>query len=115
MEKMVRSINPHISVDCVIFGFSTSQLKVLLIHRDYLNEKGKPEQDHKLPGDFITTREDLDLAAARTLKELTGTVYSADEDAAQTPALIHSTVAPGQTVTEAIVVIDLCDSTGNHP
>ncbi len=72
MEKMVRSINPHISVDCVIFGFSTSQLKILLIHRDYNNEKGDPVQDHKLPGDFITTREDLDLAAARTLKELTG-------------------------------------------
>ncbi|MDX2432868.1 MAG: NUDIX domain-containing protein [Bacteroides sp.] len=72
MKKIVRSINPHISVDCVIFGFSTSQLKVLLIQRDYLNEKGVPAQDHKLPGDFITTREDLDLAAARTLKELTG-------------------------------------------
>jgi ADP-ribose pyrophosphatase YjhB (NUDIX family) len=72
MQNVVRTINPHISVDCVIFGFSTSQLKVLLIQRDYLNEKGAPEQDHKLPGDFITSREDLDLAAARTLKELTG-------------------------------------------
>ncbi len=72
MEKIVRSINPHISVDCVIFGFSTSQLKVLLIQRDYLNEEGVQAQDHKLPGDFITTKEDLDMAAARTLNELTG-------------------------------------------
>ncbi|MCP4311634.1 MAG: NUDIX hydrolase [Bacteroidetes bacterium] len=72
MESAVRSINPHISVDCVIFGFSTSQLKVLLIQRDFTDEQGAPVHDLKLPGDFITTREDLDLAAARTLKELTG-------------------------------------------
>lgn len=72
MENVARSINPHISVDCVIFGFSTSQLKVLLIQRDFIDDQGKPASDHKLPGDYITTREDLDLAAARTLKELTG-------------------------------------------
>ena len=72
MQNVVRTINPHISVDCVIFGFSTSQLKVLLIQRDYSDENGAPAQDLKLPGDFITTREDLDLAAARTLNELTG-------------------------------------------
>ena len=67
-----RTINPHISVDCVVFGFSTSQLKVLLIEREYRDESGKPAKDHKLPGDFIATNEDLDLAAARTLEELTG-------------------------------------------
>lgn len=72
MQNPVRTINPHISVDCVIFGFSTSQLKVLLIQRDYINENGDAVQDLKLPGDFITAREDLDLAAARTLNELTG-------------------------------------------
>lgn len=72
MQNVARSINPHISVDCVIFGFSTSQLKVLLIQRDYKNIEGKLLTDHKLPGDFITSREDLDLAAARTLNELTG-------------------------------------------
>lgn len=72
MQNVVRTINPHISVDCVIFGFSTSQLKVLLIQRDYSDKNGAPAQDLKLPGDFITTREDLDLAAARTLNELTG-------------------------------------------
>jgi len=72
MKSAVRSINPQISVDCVIFGFSTSQLKVLLIQRDYSGANGEPVQDYKLPGDFITIREDLDLAAARTLDELTG-------------------------------------------
>lgn len=72
METVVRSINPQISVDCVIFGFSTNKLKVLLIQRDYRDENGYTALDHKLPGDFITVMEDLDLAAARTLTELTG-------------------------------------------
>lgn len=67
-----RTINPHISVDCVVFGFSTNQLQVLLIERKYRDESGKEVKDHKLPGDFITINEDLDLAAARTLEELTG-------------------------------------------
>lgn len=67
-----RTINPHISVDCVVFGFGTNQLKVLLIEREYRDESGKKARDHKLPGDFISINEDLDLAAGRTLEELTG-------------------------------------------
>lgn len=67
-----RNINPHISVDCVIFGFSTNQLKVLLIERTYTDRSGGKINDHKLPGDFIAINEDLDLAAIRTLEELTG-------------------------------------------
>jgi len=59
-------------VDCVVFGFSTNQLKVLLIEREYTNEAGEKDMDHKLPGDFITLNEDLDLAASRILEELTG-------------------------------------------
>jgi 8-oxo-dGTP diphosphatase len=72
MNTAVRTINPHISVDCVIFGFSTNQLKILLIEREYTDEKGNRARDHKLPGDFITTDEDLEMAANRTLEELTG-------------------------------------------
>jgi len=67
-----RNINPTISVDCVIFGFSTNQLKVLLIERSYTDRVGIEFKDHKLPGDFISINEDLDLAASRTLEELTG-------------------------------------------
>ncbi|MCK5067137.1 MAG: NUDIX hydrolase, partial [Bacteroidales bacterium] len=67
-----RNINPTISVDCVIFGFSTNQLKVLLIERNYTDRSGIEFNDHKLPGDFISIDEDLDLAASRTLEELTG-------------------------------------------
>jgi ADP-ribose pyrophosphatase YjhB (NUDIX family) len=67
-----RNINPTISVDCVIFGFSTNQLKVLLIERNYTDRSSIEFNDHKLPGDFISIDEDLDLAASRTLEELTG-------------------------------------------
>ena len=67
-----RNINPHISVDCVIFGFSTNQLKVLLIERSYADSSGREINDHKLPGDFIAINEDPDQAASRILEELTG-------------------------------------------
>ncbi|TFH26440.1 MAG: NUDIX domain-containing protein [Bacteroidia bacterium] len=67
-----RNINPTISVDCVIFGFSTNQLKVLLIERSFTDRSGIESKDYKLPGDFISINEDLDLAASRTLEEMTG-------------------------------------------
>lgn len=72
MNATTRNINPHISVDCVIFGFSTNRLRVLLIERELLDEKGGRATDHKLPGDFIDIDEDMDRAATRTLEELTG-------------------------------------------
>jgi 8-oxo-dGTP diphosphatase len=65
-------INPYISVDCVIFGFDETHLKVLLIERERKDTAGKEEIDFKLPGDFIDAGEDLDFAANRTLKQLTG-------------------------------------------
>jgi 8-oxo-dGTP diphosphatase len=72
MKTPGRDINPHLSVDCVIFGFSRNQLKLLLIKRAYNGVSGRQVDDHKLPGDFIAINEDLDLAASRTLEELTG-------------------------------------------
>ncbi len=67
-------LNPHISVDCVVFGFDGEKLKVLLLKRKYqLDNDGKDFViDYKLPGDFITDEEDLDSAANRILRELTG-------------------------------------------
>jgi len=65
--------NPNVSVDCVIFGFDESGLKLLLIERDYGNIK-PPEslsRDLLLPGDLINDDEDLDQAAKRVLFELT--------------------------------------------
>ena len=68
------NLNPHISVDCVIFGFDGLRLKLLLIYRKFSDSSnpGFPVTDIKLPGDFIREDEDLDAAAWRILKELTG-------------------------------------------
>lgn len=70
---MIR-LNPHISVDCVIFGFDIQQLKVLLIERDHLKDENPDISSglHKLPGNLISDTEDLNEAAYRILKELTG-------------------------------------------
>jgi 8-oxo-dGTP diphosphatase len=67
--KKKHQLNSRISVDCVIFGFDSEGLKVLLIER-------KPVIEHDfvkaLPGDLIYDDEDLDHAAQRVLYELTG-------------------------------------------
>ena len=57
-----------LTVDNVIFGFDEADLKVLLIKRGT-----EPYRDlWALPGDFMYPEEDLDTAAERVLKELTG-------------------------------------------
>ena len=64
-------LNPHISVDCVVFGFDSRQMNVLLVKRQ--NVEGDCEPDKmKLPGSPITDTEDLDHSAYRILRELTG-------------------------------------------
>src|SRR5665647_2259188 len=63
--------NPHISVDCVVFGFDGEKLKVMLIERS-IDEQNELYNDKKLPGSIILTDEDLDDAASRVLNELTG-------------------------------------------
>ena len=67
-------LNPHISVDCVIFGFDTHQLKVLLIERERIAQEDPliPSGIMKLPGNLILINEDIDSSAYRVLKELTG-------------------------------------------
>lgn len=57
-----------LTVDCVIFGFEESKLKVLLIKSDLAFFQGKLS----LLGDFVKNNEDLDDAAYRILKERTG-------------------------------------------
>ena len=73
---MVPVKNSSISVDCVVFGFDGTSLKVLLIKRKYRErgEKGDTvvREDYKLPGSPIYNDEDLSTSAYRVLEELTG-------------------------------------------
>jgi ADP-ribose pyrophosphatase YjhB (NUDIX family) len=55
----------------VVFGFEFGKLNVLLLERKMMFQ-GQECKDLKLPGDLVRKDEDLDTAAARVLKELTG-------------------------------------------
>ena len=62
------NFNYSVSIDCVIFGYDTTDLKVLLIKRGedpYLNHWA-------LPGDLINPKESIDQSVIRVLKDLTG-------------------------------------------
>jgi hypothetical protein len=67
-------LNPHVSVDCVIFGFDFEELKILLIEREQPNDipKDSNYRSISLPGNLILDNEDLDISAKRVLRELTG-------------------------------------------
>lgn len=56
---------PHISIDCVVFGFHESSLKVLLLKMKGLDKWG-------LPGGYMKKSEDIHEAASRILKARTG-------------------------------------------
>jgi 8-oxo-dGTP diphosphatase len=56
---------PHVSVDCVIFGFHHAELKLLLL-------KWKQAKVWTLPGGYVGRRESLEAAAHRVLRERTG-------------------------------------------
>src|SRR3984885_16264022 len=55
---------PHISIDCVVFGFHEGQMKVLVL-------KMKNEDAWYLPGGFVLKQEPIEMAASRILKERT--------------------------------------------
>src|ERR1700744_6651294 len=57
-----------VAVDCIIFGFDGSEIKLLLIQRCLKPEKGK----WSLMGGFLQAEESLEQAANRILKKLTG-------------------------------------------
>jgi 8-oxo-dGTP diphosphatase len=56
------------AVDCIIFGFDGSDLKLLLIQRGFAPEKGK----WSLVGGFIQASETPEDAASRVLEQCTG-------------------------------------------
>jgi 8-oxo-dGTP diphosphatase len=65
-------LNPHVSVDCVIFGFGFEELKVLLIERGLPDGQApSPERTMMLPGDLVRDDENLDQSGMRVLKALT--------------------------------------------
>ena len=70
----MKPIIPHLSVDCVLFGFDQKTLKVLLTKRVLKDpSSGKLDfTDYTLLGHHVLENEDLDNAAARVLKEKTG-------------------------------------------
>lgn len=71
MPENNRTIDVHVSVDCVLVGFDGEQFRVLLV-----KQVGAPSEGEyntmKLPGSLIYDEEDLDDAAKRVLNELTG-------------------------------------------
>ena len=65
LESADNEFLPHISVDCVVFGFHAGQLKILLLTMKQYAERA-------LPGGFMERGESLEQAAIRTLRERTG-------------------------------------------
>jgi 8-oxo-dGTP diphosphatase len=59
---------PALTVDCVVFGFDESELKVLLVERALEPFKGS----WALPGGFVHVDETIDAAARRELAEEAG-------------------------------------------
>src|SRR5690606_32005972 len=57
-----------VAVDCIVFGFDGTRLKILLVKRGLEPEKGK----WSLMGGFVNDKESADTAAIRILKTLTG-------------------------------------------
>jgi 8-oxo-dGTP diphosphatase len=57
-----------LSADCAVFGYHNGEVRVLLIERDAEPFKGL----WALPGDLVGLHEDLDEAAEKILKNLTG-------------------------------------------
>lgn len=68
MNRYKGQLRILVAVDCIIFGFDGKDLKVLLIQRGFEPEKNK----WSLMGGFLEANENLDEAANRILKQLTG-------------------------------------------
>jgi len=71
---MNRIFVKNISVDCAIFGFDNNKLKVLLVERTLKSNQSDDNgfSDLTLTGYHIYEDENLDQAAARIVKDLTG-------------------------------------------
>jgi 8-oxo-dGTP diphosphatase len=68
MQKYAKQTRLLLAVDCIIFGFDGTDLKILLIKRGFQPEKG----NWSLMGGFVQADESIDQASNRILKQLTG-------------------------------------------
>ncbi|PSL23387.1 NUDIX hydrolase [Chitinophaga ginsengisoli] len=64
-KEFYKDYLPHVSIDCVVFGFHSNTLKVLLIRM-------KGQEHWGLPGGYVGKDEHIDDAAIRILKSRTG-------------------------------------------
>jgi hypothetical protein len=71
---MLKPIIPNLSVDCVIFGFDSKNLNVLLVERTFTNKQDHSIifSDFTLTGNHVLEGENPDDAAIRILNDLTG-------------------------------------------
>ncbi|UOB18644.1 NUDIX hydrolase [Abyssalbus ytuae] len=58
----------YVATDCIVFGFDEGELKLLIFKRRVEPNKG----EWSLIGSFVELEEDVDEAARRVLKEITG-------------------------------------------
>ena len=70
---MNSTVNPYVSVDCVLLGFDGEQLNALVVRQSGEGGEGSTGS-YKLPGSLIYMDENLDEAAQRVLKQFTGLV-----------------------------------------
>lgn len=68
MNKYSKQTRMLVAVDCIIFGFDGTELKILLVKRGLEPEIGK----WSLMGGFVQAGESLNQAANRVLLQLTG-------------------------------------------
>lgn len=58
----------YVATDCIVFGFDAGELKLLIFKR-----RVEPDKDKwSLIGSFVELNEDVDQAAKRVIKEITG-------------------------------------------
>ena len=68
MNRYSKQTRMLVAIDCIIFGFDGTELKLLLVQRSLEPEKGK----WSLMGGFVQNNENLNEAANRILFKLTG-------------------------------------------
>jgi 8-oxo-dGTP diphosphatase len=93
-EEVIKYLN-HISLDCVVFGFHSNQLKVLVLRM-------KNTGEWVLPGGFVCEDESIEVAANRVLKKRTGldeiflrqfNVFSEPQRSNRNPAVVDLLLA----------------------